>query len=84
MKQHGLFIRELSSFHTFFNKLHHFLDLRPNRFTSKSQSENWNLNLDASVFSPSPSYTRTHGSVGPRDMGESKLNQGLDTWDTGF
>lgn len=37
----------LSSFQTLFNELHPLLDLRPNRFTSKSQSENWNLNSGA-------------------------------------
>lgn len=37
----------LGSFQTLFNKLHPLLDLIPNRFTSKSQSENWNLNSDA-------------------------------------
>ena len=47
MKKHDLFIRELSSFQTLFNKLHHLLDLIPSRFTSESQSENWSVESDA-------------------------------------
>ena len=47
MKKHDLFIRELSSFQTLFNKLHHLLDLIPSRFTSESQNENWSLESDA-------------------------------------